>query len=416
VNPDNPTVSTKKFLLVLCLERFWPAHGGVEAYAQDIARWFQGSCSVMVVTAVRQDRSLREELLDSDGSYLESDVGGARVRVLTAGLRAPARRWFRSITKMESLSHRLFESQYYRTRWIVAKETGRLLARDLERLLEVDAKNVVVHAMGPWELSLVGDRLFPRAAHVATPFIHPGHWGEDPFSRRWFRSRDALVALSEEDARVCRETARSPERVQIVPIFGPPRIESTARREERRSVVFLGIARPYKGVEVFIEAARLLRLENPDLDFIWAGSIPSESEPLVHVASAAGVKILGSVGEDAKREILSRALCLCLPSTTEITPYSFLEAWAAGCPVVTTDTPHLREFVGEGGELVPREPAAFASAVRRLAASPELTEYRANEGRMYLARRHHSSLVGPALEKVYQKAMEQKQALSTRIQ
>ena len=44
---------------------------------------------------------------------------------------------------------------------------------------------------------------------------------------------------------------------------------------------------------------------------------------------------------------------------------------------VATDDVYLRLFVGEGGELAPRDPATFASAIRKLADEPELANIRA---------------------------------------
>jgi glycosyltransferase involved in cell wall biosynthesis len=401
-----PTAKSEPFTLVLCLERFWPAQGGVERYAQEIARWFRDVCPVVVIVAVRQNCSLRQELLDRRGSFVEPSVGPAGARVFTVGLGSTAQAWYRGITFLEGFAHRIAGAQYYRTRWIVIQETARLLARDLSRIIDVKPdENVVLHAMGPWEISHVGDRLFPNAARVATPFIHPGHWGEDHFSRSWFHSRDSLVALGEEDARACREIGISPDRIAVVPIFGTAVDDEVVARRDRRAVVFLGIARPYKGLDIFLDAVKILRSEGEDLEFIWAGSVPPETEYLITPARVAGVQVRGPVSECEKADILRRALCICLPSATEITPYSVLEAWAAGAPVVVTDDRYLREFVGEGGEFAGRDPGAFAVAIRKLAQQPELAERRAQAGRSYLRWRHHPPIVGSRLVEVYRQAL-----------
>jgi glycosyltransferase involved in cell wall biosynthesis len=402
----------ENFKLVLCLERFWPAHGGVERYSLEIARWFQNICPVFVVTAVRQNRTLREELSERRDSFVESVSELPGVQVFTAGLGRVGQAWFRTIASLEDHLNTAFREHYYRTRWLVMQETARLLARSVARILEMDHKcPVVLHAMGPWELSHVGDRLFPHAARVATPFIHPGHWGEDEFSRKWFRSRDCLVALGREDARICGEVGIPSKQVSTVPLFGPETLDAPLDNRNRNAVVFLGVARSYKGVGIFLEAAKRLGKERGDLEFIWAGSVPAESYGYIGQAQAVGVKVLGPVSESEKMEILGRALCLCLPSATEITPYTILEAWGAGASVITTDDPYLREFVGEGGDLVPREAEAVAAAVRRLAERPALAAYRAHIGRSYLQARHHASIVGPLLLDAYQGAIARRRRL-----
>jgi glycosyltransferase involved in cell wall biosynthesis len=404
-------IKSGQFVLVLCLERFWPAHGGVERYALEIARWFRDICPVVILTAVRQNRPLREDLLSRRGSLAEFAAEPAGIPVFTAGLGPMARIWFQGITLLESFAHRVASARYYQTRGLVMQETSRLLARNVSRILDVGPSGeLVLHAMGPWELSHVGDRLFPNAARVATPFIHPGHWGEDKLSRSWFRSRDRLIALGDEDARVCRDTGIPSDRVTVVPLFAPAIVEEVVTRHDRRTVVFLGIARPYKGVDIFLEAAKILRAERNDLEFIWAGSIPPESKHLLVMAREAGVQVRGPVSEREKLDMLQVTLCLCLPSATEITPYSILEAWAAGAPVVATDNAYFREFIGGGGELVPRVPDEFAAAIRKLAEQSALAEQQVRVGRSYLQGRHDPSIVGPRLALVYQQAIARRRA------
>jgi glycosyltransferase involved in cell wall biosynthesis len=403
--------ASEEFTLVICVGRFWPAHGGAERYALDIAEWFSRICPVIVITAVRHSsRPLTAQLLSSDGSYLEYGIGSENGCVYTVGLRKIARLWFRGLCLLEKTIVQVASSTYYGTRWLAMREISRLLAQDVSKIFDIPStRNVVVHAMGTWELALVGDRLFPHSVHVATPFIHPGHWGEDSFTQRWLRHRHGLIALSELDALACRRTGIQSDRVHLVPLFGPQIHESPFRREERRVVVFLGTARPYKGVDIFIEVASSLGAPRTDLEFIWIGDVPSDTEHLIAVARASGVQVKGAVTESEKLDVLRRAMCLCLPSTSEITPYSILEAWAAGAPVVATDDPYLREFVGEAGGLVTRDASAFVAAILRLKEQPELAERQVRLGRTYLDSRHHPSTIGSRLLSAYRRALNHQQ-------
>lgn len=407
--PHSDAGGRSSFVLVLCLERFWPAHGGVERYALEIARCLRGVYPVVVITAVRRDETLREALLARPKSFLEPAVGPAEVKVFSAGLGQFRRTWFRGMTLVESFTHQIAKNRYYQTRWRAMQKTAHVLAQDLSRIIDIPVnQKVVLHAMGPWEMSHVGDLLFPNAVRVVTPFIHPGHWGEDEWSRRWFSSRDGVVALGEEDANTCAKNGIPRDRMTVVPLLSPSLREDVISRRERRTVVFLGVARAYKGIDIFLDTVKLLRAEGADLNFVWAGHIPKESAHLTQIARAAGVQVKGAVSDGEKERILSRALCFCLPSATEITPYSILEAWAVGTPVVTTDDVYLREFVSLGGLLAPRRPAAFAAAIRRLAEKPELGERCAIMGRSYLLSRHDPSRVIGQLVSAYRDAIRQR--------
>ncbi len=403
------TADLTRFVLVLCLERFSPAHGGVERYALEIVRRFQHVCKVVVITAVRQDRSLQAELLARRGPYIETPSDSENIEIITAGLGRVGRATFRVMINVESYVHRVASSQYYRTRRIVMRRTARLLARELRHTVALPEDGaIVLHAMGPWEMSIVGDLLFPDAARVATPFIHPGYWGEDKWSRNWFRSRDGIIALGRKDSHTCQMNGVLPDHVDIVPVFSPIISHEMVPRRERRTVVFLGIARKYKGIDIFLEMATLLKTNRPDLEFVWAGSVPDEAIHLIPDAQAAGVHVLGTVGDEEKEAILSRALCLCLPSSTEISPYSILEAWAAGAPVVATDESYLREFVGQGGILVHRDGRAFAAAVSKLAEVPEFASRCVQAGLSHLQSRHDPIVVQRALTVAYRRAINRK--------
>lgn len=396
---------TSELTLVLCLERFWPAHGGVERYTLEIARCMSRSASVIVIAVVRQDRPLRDELLGSPGSRIESaDVIGPGVKILTLGLGTWKKWLYKVLTITESVAHRAPISWYYGVRWICQYLTARLLATDARSLLSVPEGDVIVHSMGPWEASLVGDLLFPHATRISSPFIHAGHWGEDRFSRKWFRSRHRLIALSEADRRSCHLTGVPPNHINVVPLIGPEP-DGRAQKRVRRCVVFLGVARPYKGLEVFIEMARILRGEGHGFRFIYAGSIPFDGARNAATARAAGIEVWGAITEEAKGELLAQSLCLCLPSASEITPYVILESWAAGTPVVATDTPELKEFVGTGGLLVTRTPTAFADAVRGWMLHPDLAEETGKRGFRRLRTRHDPALVGLELRRVYDEAL-----------
>lgn len=145
--------------------------------------------------------------------------------------------------------------------------------------------------------------------------------------------------------------------------------------------VFLLIARLLreKGVPEYVEAARRLRAQYPELRMQILGPLdpnPSRITPeqLAAWVAEGAVEYLG-----ATRDVtpyIAAATVYVLPSCyREGLPRTILEAMAMGRPIITTDSPGCREPVvpGDNGFLVPvHEPAALAEAMMRFVRDPDL--------------------------------------------
>ena len=136
-----------------------------------------------------------------------------------------------------------------------------------------------------------------------------------------------------------------------------------------------------KGVDEFVNAARLLKAENRNLRFVLAGrpdpgnpaSIPEHA--LLEWQASGLVEWLGHV-EDMPA-LLAGADIVALPSYREGLPKSLIEAAACARALVTTDVPGCREVVTDGvnGLLVPaRDAKALARAIARLQDDPALAQ------------------------------------------
>ena len=122
----------------------------------------------------------------------------------------------------------------------------------------------------------------------------------------------------------------------------------------QKSVTFLLIARLLrdKGVEEFVEAARMIRMNHPEARFQLLGEAGAANRTAIPRTRVDGwvdegvVEYLG-VTEDV-RPFIARADCVVLPSYREGTPRTLLEAAAMGRPLVATNVPGCREVVDEG--------------------------------------------------------------------
>ena len=134
-----------------------------------------------------------------------------------------------------------------------------------------------------------------------------------------------------------------------------------------------------KGVGEFVEAARLSRSRQPTLRFTLIGA-PDEGTPAaVPVAQLDAWQAEGLVDWQGRRDdipaVWKESHIAVLPSYREGLPMALLEAASCGRPIVAADVPGSREIAREGESALlvpPRDPAALAAAILRLAHDPAL--------------------------------------------
>ena len=107
-----------------------------------------------------------------------------------------------------------------------------------------------------------------------------------------------------------------------------------------------------KGVGEYVEAARLLRGNGQEVDFLLMGflNVPNPAaipESVMNTWVSEGcIKFIEST--DDVREAIAEADCIVLPSYREGIPRSLLEAAAMAKPIITTDVSGCRDVVTDG--------------------------------------------------------------------
>ena len=160
------------------------------------------------------------------------------------------------------------------------------------------------------------------------------------------------------------------------------------KSNDKIQVALIGRMLRDKGVEEFIEAAKILTKNGSEAEFHLYGA-PYESNPTSipesDIKDWAKNKWLYYHGHcDNISEELNEIDIVCLPSYREGLPKSLLEAASAEIPIVTTDVPGCREVVEDGvnGYLVPaKNVELLASRIENLINDPKLRSDFGKKGR-----------------------------------
>jgi glycosyltransferase involved in cell wall biosynthesis len=272
----------------------------------------------------------------------------------------------------------------------------------------------------PW---LVGDRdrpfdAPPRYADVVqTPSAlfrslgHPRRAVKNFLTHRPLVLADRVIALSEHERGVLRQLGVLDERIAVVPnaidvdwlegASPEPRPAGTLR------VLFLGQLKYRKGFDLLARAIPRVAARVPQARFVFAGHSPIHRAELFRLLDEGGARGVVDVREETS-EAQKAALFLgsdvyVLPTRYEGFGIPLLEAWSAGCAVVTTRLPVLSEIVTDGvtGLLFAYDdPVDLSATIVRALEDAALRRRLAEAGRAEVER-YATSRITDRLETVY---------------
>jgi glycogen synthase len=235
------------------------------------------------------------------------------------------------------------------------------------------------------------------------------------------RRADRVIALSEHEEGVLTQMGVPRERIRRIPLWvdagyirAIPAAPAPGEEPDPEIpgagpiVLFIGQLKIRKGYDLLARAMPLVLAGAPDARFVFAGQNPAQAAELEAICAANGSRgalvLLGPVSEAAKVRLLRRAACLVYPTRYESFGLPPLEAMVAGCPVVSTNLPVVREMIqtGENGLLAPPEdPDGLAAAILRLLDDAPLRARLIAGGQATAAGRYDENALVTALEAVY---------------
>lgn len=168
-------------------------------------------------------------------------------------------------------------------------------------------------------------------------------------------------------------------------VFGP---SGPPPEGEGLRVLFYGSFLPLHGVETIIEAAGSLRGEGVKLTVVGGGQTMPEARRLARDAPEGNVRFVDTVEEKELPALIGESdVVLGIFGTTAkarmVIPNKVFQGMASSRPVITADTPAVREIFEPGRHLVtvpPGDPGALARAMRLLRDDRALSARLAREG------------------------------------
>ena len=182
--------------------------------------------------------------------------------------------------------------------------------------------------------------------------------------RRVWRHAARIVAVSH-DLRALAHKTWPDACIDVIP-NGVDTRAFTPAPPGQDGVLFVGRLIRRKGVDILIEAARLLAAEHPDLRVTIAGDGPERAR-LEGMVRGYGlqerVRFRGFLDRTSLADTYRRAGMFVLPAVSDAMPNVVLEAMAAGLAIITTRT-GAKELLDDNGQILERaEPEAVRAGI-----------------------------------------------------
>jgi glycosyltransferase involved in cell wall biosynthesis len=137
----------------------------------------------------------------------------------------------------------------------------------------------------------------------------------------------------------------APNKIVTIPNFID--LDLYHRADEEDYYVYFGRLLQEKGIDILIRATE--RVEGGKLKIAGSGPAGPELKELASSLESGKIEFLGHLAGDQLRDLVSRAQFAVLPARWyENLPFSIMEAFAAGVPVVASDIGGIPEMVDDG--------------------------------------------------------------------
>jgi glycosyltransferase involved in cell wall biosynthesis len=218
------------------------------------------------------------------------------------------------------------------------------------------------------------------------------------YERSIFNGADRIFAVSTPLQRYLVDELNIDERkIVVLPngadpdVFVPADGETTRRRyhlEGQTVVGFVGILRPWHGVDLLLGAFAELRRHRPSTHLLLVGDGPIEEQIAAQARDLGLATAVTLTGRLTHPEVVSHVaamdICVSPRATFYASPMKILEYLAMGKAVVAPDMDNIRDIISHGRTgilFAPQSASAMGDALRRLVDDDHLRRALGEEGR-----------------------------------
>jgi glycosyltransferase involved in cell wall biosynthesis len=210
------------------------------------------------------------------------------------------------------------------------------------------------------------------------------------YGNRWmgaYKTADALLAPSQFLKSKLVENGFNENQIHHLPLFLPQEKFWDGEQDDEY-ILFLGRLEAFKGIFTLMEAAKKVK----DVSIKVAGNVDEPLASQLAEVLPANVEYVGLKHGQELVDLTRNALAVVLPSLCyENQPFSILEAFASGKPVIASNLGGMMELVlhRERGLLVnPGDPVSLAEALRLAVTDREMMKEMGRKARVYAIKEH----------------------------
>jgi glycosyltransferase involved in cell wall biosynthesis len=214
----------------------------------------------------------------------------------------------------------------------------------------------------------------------------------DWFERRALANSDAIITICPDLADYAATRQVPAERHFLIEnsILDPVRLagrpvttpqpDVPPADDDSKLVIYAGTLEAYQGIDLTLEAVRILAPTAPELRVVFLGGTPDQVDHYRNRAEEVGVSAIctfaGRVPQEAARSWISRALVQLSPRISGTnTPLKVYEQLASGVAIVATNIySHTQVLDDRVALLVEPEPESLAAGIARALGEPALRE------------------------------------------
>jgi glycosyltransferase involved in cell wall biosynthesis len=192
-------------------------------------------------------------------------------------------------------------------------------------------------------------------------------------------------------------------RASVVPSIAGDALPMRPHGERERYVAWVAMLRQPKRPDLLIEIAR----RAPAIQFVVCGGVTDFASPdgygsaiRAELERTPNVRFLGQVSPEESRQVIGNAALLLSTSDAEGFPNTFLEAWAAGTPVVSLSVDPGRVIERSGLGRVVGTTERAATDLQSLLRAPDERDAIGARARRYVAAAHSARAVAAVVGRV----------------